>query len=178
MNLPVPPAKLHPGSQRTLFTGAVTGPTTIERKFINQADSLLLTLFVNSTAGDVTVRIYALNQGGPNSTEADQKLLLFTFPVISAPTTELVVNTVSVTAAELLLVIETTADADLEVQGRAINGGASNVRVVTAGNAFTDQKTINSGVAQVIIPPTLTSGIGFMCRNWSSNGAVIYLSET
>lgn len=172
-----PPVKLHPGTQRTILEVAPTAASTHEVWFENQADSILLTLFVNSSAGDVDVSLYSVTQGGPAESPVHE-LEILTFPTVTGPTSTLLVEVASVTTTRLKLVATTTDAANFEVQARAINGGASDVRVVTAGTAKTDQKDINIAPAQVIIPPTLTSGIGFMCRNWSSNGATIYVSET
>jgi len=59
-----PPVKLHPGTQRTILDVSPTAASTHTVWFENQADSILLTLFVNSSAGDVNVSLYSVTQGG------------------------------------------------------------------------------------------------------------------
>lgn len=172
-----PPVKLHPGTQRTILEVAPTAASSHEVWFENQADSILLTLFVNSSAGDVEVKLYSVTQGGPAQSPIHE-LEILTFPVVSGPTTTLLVEVASVTTARLKLVATTTDAADFEVQARAINGGASDVRVVTAGSIEMDKKIINSGPGQVVVAAALTESVGFLIKNWSSNGAIVYIAET
>lgn len=172
-----PPVKLHPGSQRTILDVSPTSASTHEIWFENQADSIMLTLFVNTSAGDVSVKLYSITQGGPGQASSHE-LEILSFPTVTGPTSTLLVEVASVTTTRLKLVATTTDAASFEVQARAINGGASDVRVVTAGSITMEQKTINSGPAQVLVAASLTESVGFLVKNWSVNSAVVYIAET
>lgn len=170
------PSTLHPGSQYVMLRESPAAAATFDVVFTNQADAVLLTLFVNSTDGDVDVRLFNITQGGPADPKAAQESQVLSFPTVSAPTTTLLIQVAPVTTSRVRLKVTTTAAADFEIQARAINGGASNTRVISSSSIRTDQKVVNTGPAQEIISPTLTDQIGFMIRNWSSNGANIYWS--
>lgn len=170
------PSTIHPGSQYVLLRETPTAASTFDVVFVNQADAVLLTLFVNSTAGDVDVKLYNITQGGPADSQPPQESQVLSFPTVNAPTATLLVQVAPVTTSRLRLKVTTTGAADFEVQARAINGGASNTRVISSSSIRTDQKTINTGAPQEIIPASLTDQIGFMIRNWSANGANIFWS--
>lgn len=170
------PSVLHPGSQYVMLQEDVAGAQSFDLAFINQADSILLTLFVNSSAGDVNVQLFGITQGGPADSSTPHEVQILSFPTVTGPTTTLLIQIASVTTHRLRLKASTTAAANFEVQARAINGGASTTRVVTSSSIRTDQKNVNTGVPQEIISASLTDQIGFMIRNWSSNSANIFWS--
>jgi archaellum component FlaG (FlaF/FlaG flagellin family) len=143
-----------------------------------QSDSLLTTLFAEVLTGTLDVAVYAITQGGPADSAPAHEVQLYSFPTISAPSTDLLIQTAAATTARVRVKASWTGACKFDVQARAINGGTAKTQVVTANAVNTDQITINTGTPQVLVPAALVDNIGFQVRNWSSNGAIVYVSET
>lgn len=141
-------------------------------------DSVLTTLFVESLTGSLNVDVYAITVGGTGDSTPPHEVLLYSFPTITSPTANLLVQTAAAVTKKLRIKATWTGPAKFDVQARAIDGGASKTQVITAGSIEMDQVTINSGPAQVLIPVSLVDEVGFLVKNWSSNGAVVYVAET
>jgi hypothetical protein len=169
--------KLHHGVESAVLRVDETVSGTADAIVTVQSDSILVTLYATTVGGTVDVDVYAITQGGPGNSDAAHEALLFSFPQLSAPSGQLLLQTAAATTARVRVKATWTGAAHFDVNARAINGGASNTRVIAASTAVTDSKTVNTGAPQILIPPSLVGGIGFLVKNWSSNGALIYVSE-
>lgn len=143
-----------------------------------QSDSLLTTLFAEVLTGTLDVAVYAITQGGPADSAPAHERQLYSFPTISAPSTDLLLQTAAATTARVRVKASWTGACKFDVQARAINGGTAKTQVITANAVTTNNIIINSGTPQILVPAALVDNIGFQVRNWSSNGAVVYVSET
>jgi hypothetical protein len=169
-------AKISNGVQLSVLRRDVTTAGNADVVFDVQSDSLLTTLFAEVLVGTLDVGVYAITQGGPDDSSPAHEVLLYSFPTISAPSTDLLIQTAAATTARVRIKATWTGACKFDVQARAINGGTSKTQVITANEVQTDQITINSGPAQVLIPASLVDNIGFQLRNWSTNGAIVYIS--
>lgn len=169
--------KISQGVQLSVLRREETTAGNADITFDVQSDSLLTTLFAEVLVGTLDVSVYAITQGGPADSSVAHEVLLYSFPQVSAPTTDLLIQTAAATTARVRVKATWTGACKFDVQARAINGGTSKTQVITANEVFVDQITINSGPAQVLIPPSLVDNIGFQMRNWSSNGAIVYVAE-
>lgn len=162
---------IHPGTQELLIREATIAPGTTSEEGVIQTDALLATLFVNSvTSGTLTVSVYAL-------TDVGKELLLFTFPTIVAPSTELVMKKSGVTLARFVVRATYTGICDYEIYIRAINNtGESSTRILGSNNWRVDQQDVTP-VAAALISVALTDRNGVLVKNWSSTSTV-YLAET
>lgn len=154
---------------------ATSGSADVD--FIVQSDSILTTLFAEVLSGTLDVSVYAITVGGPADTTPPHEVLLYSFPQISAPSTDLLIQTAAACTSRVRVKANWTGAAKFDVQARAINGGTSKTQVITANEVQVNQLVVNSGPAQIIIPPALVDNIGFQMRNWSSNGATVYVAE-
>jgi len=170
--------KISNGVQLSVLRREETTAGNADISFDVQSDSLLTTLFAEVLVGTLDVGVYAITQGGPSDSSLAHEVLLYSFPTINAPLTDLLIQTAAATTARVRIKATWTGACKFDVQARAINGGTSKTQVVTANTVNTDQITINAGPAQVLIPPALIDSIGWQVRNWSSNGAIVYVSET
>lgn len=170
--------KLNHGVQLPVISADVSQAETFDVAFDVQSDSILVTVFAETNAGDLNVEVFAFTEGGPRKPGIQtQEASIIQFPTITGPTTNLLLETAAATTSKVRVKASCTAAAKFYVTARAINGGTSTTRVVTAGAAITDQKIVDAGIPQLIIPPTLITGIGFILKNWSQAGQVIYISE-
>lgn len=169
--------KLHHGVETAVLRVDETASGSADAIVVVQSDSILVTLFATTVGGTVDVEVYAITQGGPGTSDPAHEALLFAFPQLSAPSGSLLLQTAAATTARVRVKATWTGAAKFDVNARAINGGSSNTRVVAATTAVTDAMSVNTGTPQILIPPSLVDGIGFLVKNWSSNGALIYISE-
>lgn len=164
--------------QQSVLRRDTTEAGSADVDFIVQSDSVLTTLFAEVLTGTLDVSVYAITVGGPADPTPAHEVLLYSFPQISAPSADLLIQTAAATTERVRVKAVWTGEAKFDIQARAINGGTSTTRVVTAGSVEMDQTEINTGTPQIIIPASLQDSVGFMLRNWSSNGAIIYVAET
>lgn len=134
---------------------------------IIQSDTILATLWVSSVGASLTVTVY-----GVSDEDHLRKVPLFTFPTISAPTTNLVLKRAAVSTARIFIEAVYTGAADFEVRVRAVNGGISDTKIIGAASLTMSQKNINSGAPQILIPSALTDRAGLLVKNWNSSGNI------
>lgn len=162
---------IHPGTQERLLKESPTQAGSISREGSIQSDSLLVTLWVDSvTSGALDVSVYTLTDNG-------KELLLFSFPQITAPSTELLLKKSGVSMQRFRIQATYTGACSYEVYVRAIEGaGESNVRIVGPANLETSQIDIPN-TPTVLIPAALADRIGVTIKNFAG-GAVLYVSES
>lgn len=170
--------KISHGVQLSVLRRDETVAGSADVTFDVQSDSLLTTLFAEVNAGTLTVQVFAITQGGPADATPAHEIQLYAFPVLSAPTANLLIQKAAATTSRVRVKATWTGACKFDVQARAINGGTSETSVVSANEVAVEQLTVNSGPAQVLIPASLTDNIGYQLRNWSANGAVVYVAET
>lgn len=171
-------AKISNGVQLSVLRRDVSTAGSADVVFDVQSDSLLTTLFAEVLVGTLDVGVYAITQGGPDDSMPAHEVLLYSFPTISAPSTDLLIQTAAATTAKVRIKATWTGACKFDVQARAINGGTSKSIAVTATTIEMEQKTINTGPAQVLVAASVVNSVGFLVKNWSSNGAVVYVAET
>jgi hypothetical protein len=169
---------LNKGVQQSVLRREETLAGTAEATFAVSTDSLLTTLFVEIASGSLDVGVYAITVGGTGESTPPHEVLLYSFPTINAPTVNLLVQSAAAVTQKVRIKATWTGSVKFDVQARAIDGGASKTQVITAGSIEMDQKTINTGAPQVLIPLSLVDGVGFLVKNWSINGAIVYVAET
>jgi len=170
--------KLQKGVQQSLIRRDAMVSGSADVQFETLSDSLLVTLFAEVLTGTLDVSIWAITVGGPADSTPAQEIKLFSFPTISAPSTDLLIQTAAAVTQRLRIKATWIGAAKFDVQARAIDGGTSKSQVITAGALVMDKVTINAGAPQILIPFSLTESVGFLVKNWSSNGAVVYVAET
>ena len=162
---------IHPGTQeRILFeTTTVAGSTSRESSI--QSDSLLATLWVDSvTSGTLSVSVYTL-------TDTGKELLLFSFPVVSAPTVNLLLKKSGIAMSRFRVVATYTGICQYEVYIRAIEGaGESSVRILGSNGFQVTQLTVPA-VATELLPASLTDRTGVIIKNWSTT-TNMYVAES
>lgn len=163
---------LHPGVQERLFIEAPTAAGTLTKEISVQSDTVMVTLFVDSTAGDLTVNVWGFTDDA-----YQRKILLFSFPTISSPTTNLVLKRAAITTARVLVEAVYTDTCSYEIYVRAIMAGLSETKILGAAGLTMSQKDVPTGAPTNIIPASLQDRAGVVVKNWSSSGTV-YLGAT
>lgn len=163
-------ANLEPGSTERLIADAPTGAGSRSQEISIMSDTALVSLYVNSiSSGSLTVSVYTL-------TDVGKEVLLFSFPVLVAGTTNLLLRRASVTMSRVRVQATYTGACDYEVYLRAISGGLSDARILGAGTFQVSQKDVTI-VPSLIVPAALTDRAGMVLKNWSTSGD-LYIAET
>lgn len=161
---------IHPGTQCRLIDETTSAAGTTSKEGSIQSDALLVTLWVDSvTSGSLSVKVYTLTDTGK---EAE----LISFPVISAPTTSLLLKKSGVSMQRFRVEATYTGSCQYEVYVRAIDSaGESNVRLLGSANLETDTATVTT-TAAVLIPAALEDRNGVSILNYSGAG-ILFISE-
>jgi len=162
---------IHNGTQELLIKQTTLASGTSSKEGVIQSDSLLCTLWVDSiTSGTLNVSVYTL-------TDTGKEVLLFSFPTLTAPSTELLLKKSGVSMQRFRVVATYTGVCQYEIYARALDGaGESSSRILGANTWDVEQVTVGTG-AQVLIPASLQDRNGLVVKNWSSTQTV-YLANT
>jgi hypothetical protein len=110
-------------------------------------------------------------------TDVGKELLLFSFPTITAGTTNLLLKKAGVSMQRFRVEATYTGVCQYEVHVRAVEGaGESSVRILGAGEWRTSQATVTT-TASLLIAAALTDRNGVVIKNWSSSNS-LFLAET
>jgi hypothetical protein len=159
------------GTQERIIAEATASAGSSVREGSVNSDSILCTLFVNSvTSGTLTVTVVTLTDSGK---EVD----IINFPVVAAPTTNLLLKKSGVTMQRFKVTASYSGICDYEVYVRAMAGaGESSVRQLGSANLETDATTVTS-VPGVLIPAALTDRNGLSILNYAGTG-ILFVSES
>lgn len=183
---------IHSGTQERLIAESPAAAGSTSREGSVMSDSILATLWVNSiTSGTLTVSVYTL-------TDTGKEVLLFSFPVLAAPSTTLVLQKSGVSLQRFRVQATYTGACDYEVYIRAISGASSGSQDVNIINQpisvtvdsgdidvhiqppsmwETSQVTVTP-VAAILIPAVLFDRKGILVKNWSSTQIDVYIGES
>lgn len=163
---------LNPGKTERLIAETTTGAGETSREGAVISDSLLATLWVdNVTSGSLTVTVYTL-------TDTGKEVELFSFPVLSAPTSNILLKKAGISLQRFRVKATYTGECTYEVYIRAVSGiGESSTRILGSQNWEVNQATVGA-TAQVLIPAAIVDRRGFIIRNNSTSGQVLYVAES
>lgn len=161
---------LHPGIQSRVINETTVGPGSTSVDGSIQSDSLIATLWVSSiSSGSLTVSVYTLTDEG-------KELLLFSFPAVTAVSTNLLLRKAGVSMQRFKVVATYTGICEYEVYVRAVEGvGESSVKIIGSTALVTSTETVTS-TPGVLIPAALTDRNGLSLLNYSGGGT-LFLSE-
>lgn len=162
---------LNVGTQERLLAESTSGAGTTVREGSIKSDSLVATLWVDSvSSGSLTVSVYTMTDNG-------KEILLFSFPTVSAPSTELLLKKSGVSLQRFRVSASYTGTCSYEIYIRAVEGiGESSTRLLGSDNWRVQQDTVTT-TAAILIPAALTDRNGVLLKNWSG-AATIYVAET
>lgn len=161
---------LKQGLQEVLLKEAPTSSGTTVKDFSIQSDAALFLLWVDSTAGDITVDVYGILDN------TNKEVLLTTLPKVNAPTTEIVQKRTGTVPTRLRVRVTHTGACSYELSVRAVATGSSDTRILGGATLKVSKKTVNS-VASLLVPASLIDRTAIAIKNWSTSGT-IFIGET
>ncbi len=152
---------INTGTQERLIAEATTAAGTTVREGSIRSDSVLVSLWVGSvTSGSLSVTVYTL-------TEEGKEVDIITFPVVGAPTVELLLRKSAVSLQRFRVAATYTGVCNYEIYVRAIEGaGESSTRILGSTNWATDQVTVGTS-PMLLIASSLLDRNGVVLKNWS-----------
>jgi hypothetical protein len=180
---------INTGTQVRFINETTVGAGTTSLDGSLKGDSLLASLYVDSiSSGTLTVSVFTLTDSG-------KEALLFSFPIVAAPTASLLLKASGISLQRFRVQADYTGICTYEVYVRSIDGvGTQDINVlgqpiqvtVASGNIDvrilppsvwqTSQVTVGTS-AVTIIPAALTDRKGLLVKNWSST-TDCYIAES
>lgn len=143
------------GTQERVINETTVGPGTTSIDGSIRGDSLLASLYVDSlSSGTLTVSVYTQTDDG-------KEVLLLTFPVLSGPTSNLLLSASGIILQRFRVQAVYTGICTYEVYIRAITG-VGNQTVTISGQPI--EVTVSSGDVSVEIQPPST---------WQTNQVIV-----
>lgn len=164
---------LEVGVQERLIAEAPSAAGTTAKEISVQSDTVLVTLWVQSVAADLTVNVWAFTDDART-----RKVLLFSFPVISAPSVNLLLRRASITTSRVFVEAVYTGACDYEIHIRAVEAGLSDSRILGANGLRMSQVDVTSAVPVLLVPVSLVDRAGIVFKNWSSSGTIYVGAST
>lgn len=131
---------LHPGVQDRFIYETTLGAGTTSKEGSIQSDSLLATLWIDSiTSGTLSVSVYTLTDSG-------KEVLLFSFPTIAAPSTELLLKKSGTSLQRFRIVATYTGVCNYEVYVRAVEGAGD------SGSSSSESAIVSYTIDNVSVP--------------------------
>lgn len=143
--------------------GVSVKETTVE------SDNVLVSLFVEATAGDLDVVVETLTEEGKATN-------VIVFPTVSAPTTNLLIRKSAITMSRIKVTATYSDSCTFEVRARGIGTGETSVRILGVGDWDTEAATVGT-TAAVLIPAALDDRNGLAIRNHDATED-IYIAPT
>jgi hypothetical protein len=134
--------------------------------FACDSEAILVSLFVDTTAGDVDVKVYTQGEKG-------HTLEVISFPTVSAPTSELLIKKTAVALRRIRVVVTTTDAAEFEIRARGISNGISSVKIEGSSDADNYGILVDT-TPRLLLPVALTDQNGVSVRNNSTSG-ILYV---
>ena len=146
-----------------------SGAGTLTEIFSIDAESVLMSLYVGSVAGDVNVTVYTVGSDG-HETEIIQ------FPTISAPTSEMLLRKAASALQRIKVVVQFTDACVLNIRARGASAEGASVKIEGASSFTVLQENVTT-TAAVLVSASLTDRNGIIIINTSASQTV-YVAET
>jgi hypothetical protein len=130
---------------------------------------VLLTLWAPAVSGTLTVTARPLVNGQVGAP-------VVTFPVLSGPTTEVLLLRAQVTSEQVQVTLTYSGACTFEVQARAIYGGISDARILGANALAVTQVNVTTSPT-LLVAAALTDRSGLVIKNWSGT-STMYIGQS
>jgi hypothetical protein len=136
---------------------------------ITQADTILVSVYVRSITTSVKIDVYTVSQDGSKK--------IINFPLLTAPTSELVIEQAAATLSNLRLDIDHVGDCDLDVVFRGVTGGTTSNSIVFGAASATAYNIVATSTPAVLVPSAITDRQGLILKNYGS-GDTLFVGFT
>lgn len=156
------------GQTISVQDGALLGAGIKESTAVAQSDTVLVSVFVRSLSGTVKVDVYTFAQ------EGDVKII--DFPLINAPTANLIMKQAAGTLSNVRVVIQHSDDCDLIVSLKGSSSGTSSTVLLSPTQA-TAYSVVATTTPSAVIPASTQDRQGLIFMNYGV-GPILYVGFT
>lgn len=160
---------VQPGESRAIHHGPLLGTGVKQYSAITQADTILVSVFIRSITTSVKVDVYTVSQDGSKK--------IINFPLLTAPTAELVIEQAAATLSNLRLDIDYVGDCDFDVVFRGVTGGTTSNSIAFGAASATAYNVVATSTPAILIPAAITDRQGLILKNYGS-GATLFIGFT
>lgn len=163
---------INPGRSEQIINETTTGAGSTVRDNSILADSLMVSIWVpDITSGTLQITVY-------NLTDSGAEVELMSFPVLTAPTSNTYLRKLKLSSPNFRIKAVYTGVCTYEVQAKAITGpGETSISLLGSSNWSVGQAMVGTS-PQVLIPAAIQDRRGFIIRNFSTSGQVVYVAES
>jgi hypothetical protein len=159
------------GKELQVFDETVTAAGSKTETFSIDAESVLISLYIGATSGDVDVSAFTVGRDG-------QEVEVITFPTISSPTSELLLRKAASALQRVKIVVSYTDACSFNIRARGVSAGAASVSIEGASNFKASQTDVTS-TAGVLIASSLEDRKGILIINNNvGSSEILYLGGT
>lgn len=149
------------GMQVRLLQESPVSAGVSEKQIAIQTDTVLLTLFASEIENTLAVTAYAV-------AEAGQETELFSFPVLSAGTSELLLKRAAISTSNVVVRALYSGGCKYTVHARGVQGGISDTKLRGAEILVTSQVIVGT-TATLLVPASMEDRVSIAVKNWSSD---------
>jgi len=160
---------LEQGRTLTVISETVYGSGVTTKTISSISDGALLSLYVSSITGNLTIRVLTETSDG-------KSYELFTFPTVTAPTNFLTLKTAAPTMSNIKIEATYNGDVTYEVHARGVASGEVAAKVVSPASAKTGRVLVST-VPTLILPASTSNRSAILLRNTDENGT-LYIGFT
>lgn len=162
---------INPGRSEQIVNETTAGAGSTTRDGSILADSLMISIWVPSVvSGTLQVTVY-------NLTDSGAEVELMSFPVLTGPTTDIYLRKLKLSSPNFRVRATYTGICTYEVQAKAITGpGETSISLLGSSSWSVGQALIGTS-PQILIPAAIQDRRGFIIRNFSTSGQVVYVAE-
>jgi hypothetical protein len=163
---------INPGKAEQVIREVTTGPGSTTRDSNLLADSLMISVWIPSvTSGNLTITVY-------NVTDSGSEVELMVFPTISAPSTDIYLRKLKLSSPNYRVRAVYTGICSYEIQAKAVTGPGETSMSMLGSNSWSVGQVTMGISTGVLIPAAIQDRRGFIIRNFSTSGQVIYIGES
>lgn len=133
------------------------------------SDSVLVSVFCDSTAGDLDVLV-------ETTTDVGQDVPIIVFPTISGPTTNLVIKKAALSMDRIRITATYTGACKFSVRVRGIGNGETTAITQGQANASAEQHDVGTTTTE-LVSAVLYDRAGFVIKNFSAY-SILYIGFT
>lgn len=157
-----PRGPLPRGKVRTVIDDSPTSGGSRSESFPIDADSILVSLFVESVSGSLDVSVKSF-------TESGKEIEVITFPTITSSTANLVIKKAAAVMSNIRIDASYTDAVTYEVRARGISIGEASIRILGPADGRASQIDVSSVTPTLLIPSSLDDRVGLIIKNNDSS---------
>lgn len=155
---------LEQGRTLTVISETVQGSGVTKKTISTISDGALISLYVSQIIGNLSIKVLTETSDG-------KSYELFTFPIITSPSTSLTLKTAAPTMGSITIEATYNGDVNYEIHARGIASGEVSAKFISPASALANKAVVGT-IPTLIIPATTSNRSAILLRNLSPTGTI------